>query len=606
MLTSVISKLIHSLCLENYPCGRGSWHKISLRESEDLDDATSEEEDALLELLRSPLSPWQEEGSWSPQALALREVTVKTPEILKGNFIYSFFTTLRIVDKGVSKIDEGLLMFCCLEELVLSANNITELPSRNLPKTLRVLELYANQIKSLKNMNTHPLPHLQHLGLGNNCLGSPEDIQYFTAELWPQLRSLDLSWSGFTEQCALVEALFALPCLQSLVLEGNPLTLTPSYPGFVLDSLFRLLYIDGRRVTPEDRLRFSGLAKLKGAVCEEAEVIVCIQKMKGLPSPALPLDEFPVISHSYSVSYEFLNQPQSQENTDVGCTSANIPQNLQEQHEEDESISHPPADPLRTSRKDQNKDLNIPVVMNSTLKQEWAEVVEFNYTATHRISDLPALKNFFLRGLWLTVEEEKVLSWPEPPAENAGTKTSADKKGKESTDTAQRLKDKKKKKEPMLNLLQEAPVRRTLSTVHVELKDLLEGKDKIQMECDLGVLLSEQNVRTTVTSEKEQSKKPKEDKKEDKKIKPSGDTISSQRNITSSKGKGKGQKESKTDTPADESSPSNMEPLTVELSVQLSKVTSPARAMNVRESKGRATGFEGFRVWHSVRQMTLP
>ena len=34
----------------------------------------------------------------------------------------------------------------------------------------------------------------------------------------------------------------------------------------------------------------------------------------------------------------------------------------------------------------------------------------------------------------------------------------------------------------------------------------------------------------------EQSKKPREDKKEDKKIKPSGDTTSSQRNITSSKG----------------------------------------------------------------------
>ncbi|XP_017579133.1 leucine-rich repeat-containing protein 43 isoform X2 [Pygocentrus nattereri] len=574
MLTSVISKLIHSLCLENYPCGRGSWHKTSLRECEDLDDATSEEEDALLELLRSPLSPWKEEVSWSPQALALREVAVKTPEILKGNFICSFFTILHIVDKGVSKIDEGLLMFSCLEELVLSANNITELPSSNLPMTLRVLELYANQIKSLKSVNTHPPPRLQHLGLGNNCLGSPEDIQYFTADLWPQLRSLDLSWSGFTEQCALIEALFALPCLQSLVLEGNPLTLTPSYPGFVLDSLFRLLYMDGKRVTPEDRLRFSGLAKLKGPVCEEAEVIVCIQKMKGVPSPALPLDEFPVISHSYSVSYEFLNQPQFQENTDVGGTSTNIPQNLQEQHEEDESISHTPADPLRTSRKDQNKDSNNPVVMNSTLKQEWAEVIEFNYTTTHRISDLPALKNFFLRGLWLTVEEEKVLSWPAPPAVNAETKTSADKKGKESTDTAQKLKDKKKKKEPVLNLIQEAPVRRTLSTVHVELKDLLEGKDKIQMECDLGVLLSDQNVRTTVTREKELSKKPKEDKKEDKKIKPSGDIISSQRNITSSKGKGKGRKESETDAPADESSPSNMEPLTVELSVQLSKVLS--------------------------------
>lgn len=49
--------------------------------------------------------------------------------------------------------------------------------------------------------------------------------------------------------------------------------------------------------------------------------------------------------------------------------------------------------------------------MNSTVKQEWAEVFDFNYTRTHRISDLTALKDFFLRGLWLSVEEEKVLCY---------------------------------------------------------------------------------------------------------------------------------------------------------------------------------------------------
>ncbi|KAI4889406.1 hypothetical protein NFI96_034090 [Prochilodus magdalenae] len=590
-LTSVISKLIHSLCLERYPCGRGSWHKPHLGDYEDLVDAASEEEDALLELLQSPLSPWKEEGSWSPQALALRELAVKTPERLKGNFIYSFFTTLRIVDKGVSDIDEGLLMFNCLEELVLSANNITELPWENLPNTVRVLELYGNQISSLKSVNILPPPHLQHLGLGNNCLGSPEDIQYFTANHWPQLMSLDLSWSGFTEQCAVVEALSALPHLQCLALEGNPLTLTPSYPGFVLDSLIRLLYIDGRQVTPDDRLRFSGLAQLPGAVCKKAEVIVCIQNMKGVPSPVLPLDEFPMVSHSYSVSYEFLHQPQSQENVLQTDLESGTSANLQEQHKELASISYPSADLFKTSTDEQNKgflpqpqDLNIPVVMNSTLKQEWAEVIEFNYTRTHHIADLPALKNFFLRGLWLTVEEEKVLSWPAPPTERAGTKISADRKVKESTETGQKLKDVKKKKESVLNLIQEAPVRRTINTVHVQLKDLLEGKDKIQVECDLGVLLSEQNTRTTVTCEKEQSKRPKEDKKEDKKTKPSGDTRT-QKNLTFSKGKGKGREESETDAPAGESSPCYMEPLTVEFCVQLSKVSSVLQLSNLKTMK---------------------
>ncbi|XP_072520921.1 leucine-rich repeat-containing protein 43-like [Salminus brasiliensis] len=580
-LTSAIDKLIHSLCLENYPCGRGSWRKPRLLECEDQDDESGErgleEEDALLELLRSPPSPWQEEGSWSPQALALRELAVKTPEVLKGNFIYSFFTTLRIVNKGVSIIDEGLLIFSCLEELVLSANNITELPSENLPKTLRVLELYANRISSLKSLSAHPPPHLQHLGLGNNCLGCLEDIQYFTADFWPQLMSLDLSWSGFTEQHVLVGALSSLPHLQSLVLEGNPLTLTPSYPGFVLDSLLQLLYLDGTRVVPDDRHRFRGLAQLK--VCEEAKVMVCVLKMRGVPSPVLPLDEFPVISHSYSVSYEFLDQPHENNNVEIGHTLVDIRQNPQEQHGEAASISCPPADRLKTSTETQNQDPSIPVVMNSTSKQEWAEMVEFNYTRTHHICDLKALKNFFLRGLWLSVEEEKVLSWPAPPVESTGTKATADKKGKESADMGQKLKDKKKKKESVLNLIQEPPVKHTLASVHIELKELLEGKDQIQVQCDLGVLFSDKDqdkARTTTPRDKEQSKKPKEVKKEERKPNRSGD-MNARRNGTSSKGKGKGRMESESDAPADDHFPSSMEVLTVEFSVQLVKVTSASQ-----------------------------
>lgn len=78
--------------------------------------------------------------------------------------------------------------------------------------------------------------------------------------------SLDLSWSGYTEQYALVDVLSQLPRLQSLVLEGNPLTLTTSYPGFTLDSLLHLLYLDGNQVTPDDRHRFSGLAQLRGNI----------------------------------------------------------------------------------------------------------------------------------------------------------------------------------------------------------------------------------------------------------------------------------------------------------------------------------------------------
>lgn len=51
---------------------------------------------------------------------------------------------------------------------------------------------------------------------------------------------------------------------------------------------------------------------------------------------------------------------------------------------------------------------SIPVAVNWTSVQEWAEVIDCNYAGTHRVRDLAALKHFILRGLWLTVEEQKV------------------------------------------------------------------------------------------------------------------------------------------------------------------------------------------------------
>ncbi|XP_017306835.1 leucine-rich repeat-containing protein 43 [Ictalurus punctatus] len=574
-LTSAIDKLVHSMCLESFPCGRGSWRKPSLRDSEDLRDDEStgarfEETDNLHDLLRSPLSPWHEEASWSPQALALRELAVKAPDEFNADFIYSTLTTLRIVDRGVSVIDEGLLMFTCLEELILTVNNITEVPLKNLPKTLKVLELYGNQISSLKSLRTDLPPHLLHLGLGNNWLGSPEDLQYFTANLWPQLMSLDLSWSGYTGQYPLVDTLSRLPRLRSLALEGNPLTLTTLYPGFTLDSLVHLLHLDGNKVTPDDRHRFSGLAQLRASISEEAAVTVCVKKMNGVPNPTLLLDddavEFPLISYSYSVSYEFLDEAQSQKSQvqAEGQTLENIPLTPQENKR---------ATPIPCMSSDhQSHAFSIPVAMNWTSKQQWSEVIDFNYASTHHIRDLAALKNFILRGLWLTVEEQKVLSWPASPAERTGIKASANKK--EATTAGTKAKDKKKKKESELKLIHEKPIKQILGSVHVHLKELLEGKDQIREECNLGIYHSDHAIRTAVTQEKEKTKKHKEENKEEKILKP-----------TSAKGKGKGCKEILPEALADESNPSKMEPLTVEFSIQLDKWTSDSQALYLNSTK---------------------
>ncbi|XP_058231359.1 leucine-rich repeat-containing protein 43-like [Hemibagrus wyckioides] len=575
-LTSAIDKLIHSLCLESFPCGRGSRHKPPLRGSEDWHDDVNpdtpiEESDTLHDLIQCPLSPWHEEASWSPQALVLRELAVKAPEKLNADFVRASFTTLRIVNRGVSVIDEGLLMFNCLEELILTVNNITEVPVKNLPKTLKVLELYGNQISSLKSLSTDFPPHLLHLGLGNNRLGSPEDLQCFTADRWPQLMSLDLSWSGYTEQYALVDVLSQLPRLRSLVLEGNPLTLTTSYPGFTLDSLLHLLYLDGNQVTPDDRHRFSGLAKLRASISEEAVVTVCVKKMKGVPNSALLLDsgavEFPLVSYSYSVSYEFLDEAQLQKSIDdEGQTLENTPKSPQE----NERATPSPCMPSDH----QNHAFSIPLAVNWTSMQEWTEVIDFNYAGTHRVRDLAALKHFILRGLWLTVEEQKVMSWPAPDAGSTEIKTSANKKEKEAAIPGTKSKYKKKKKEPELKLIHEQPIKRTLGSVHVKLNHLLVGKDEIKEECDLGVQHLGQAISPAVTQEKEKMKKPKEENKEDKIFKP-----------TSLKGKQKECNGIVCDVSAEENNSPEMDPLTVEFSIRLDRWTPDSQAYHLNTTK---------------------
>ncbi|KAJ8415542.1 hypothetical protein AAFF_G00425220 [Aldrovandia affinis] len=620
-VSSAFEEQLRGLCLQDFPCGQGSWigwlgsgagwskprGQGSAEQSwgyneqdEGRGGSGTEEQEDLIELLTSPLSPWrqEEEESWSPQALALRELSVRSPARLSSDFIRDCFITLRIVDKGVSVIDDGVLKFTKMEELVLTANRIADLPSGHLPQSLRVLELYANQVSSLENLCQRPPPCLQHLGLGLNRLGSPVDAHFLTAAFWPQLVSLDLSWSGFVEQLVLVDSLSTLPSLRTLALEGNPLTLTPSYPGFILHSLPRLLCLDGRRVTPDDRYGFRGLAKTRDAVTDEAVVTVAVHKMRGIPDPSLANDsstsEFPVVSYRYLVTYEFLGQLPVNKAAGRGLVTpmeqaggrCETPPDWSRSCEEEACHTAPdPGPPGGVEDSGASENHSCPVTVNSTTKLPWAEVMEYNHTALYRASDLPALKSFFLRGLRVTVEEEKVLSWPASLGENMGTKPATDKKGTarersarpvSNTCSNQKAKDRRKKKESQVDLVQDAPVRRNLGSAHVELRDLLSGGNQVHWLCDFGVLM-EQSGRVMAAQEKELSKKVKEDKnKEEKKVHPAGESTAAQRN-TPSKSKGRGKKESEAEGHA-ENLPNQLEPLTVEFSVHLQKWQTASQA----------------------------
>ncbi|XP_029294705.1 leucine-rich repeat-containing protein 43-like [Cottoperca gobio] len=593
-LSAVLQKQIHSLCLDDFPCGFGTWRKSK----GSTEGTETEETDSLLDLLSCPHSPWRHDEAWSPQAPALRQLAVLRHERLRPNFIYNFFTTLRIVDKGVSVIDDGLLKFSKLEELVLSANNISEIPAENLPSTLKILELRANRLSALNSPTNGPPLRLQYLGLGSNRLGSDDDICYLTGRHWPQLVCLDLSDCEFQDQRALLSALSTLPCLRTLVLEGNPFTLASSYPGFTVDSLPQLSCLDASWISPEERHCFRGMAKKSDLIVDRASARVSVGRMRGIPAALMSVEEnapdFPVVTYSYFITYEFLSHQtvnlifDSESKFDAAlvtedCASA---ADLQSNKSCEKESSKPDTQALMVDNEETCHDI-AQVSRHSTSKLTWSDCMDFSDTQTHVVSDLGGLKRFFNQGLYLTIEEEKVLSWPaaseDAPVGKASrtVKEKKCRKGKESPIKSGSTKDKSKdkKKKPVPELVQDASIRSILGSVHVPLQSLFKRDQKVDVLCDLGALHTESEGEATQTLEKDLGKKIKEDKKKDKESKRRAHSGTKQKNTAALKGKGKGRKECEMDVGSKDNSVSvHQERATVELIVELEKWQSASEA----------------------------
>ncbi|NXG00602.1 LRC43 protein, partial [Sakesphorus luctuosus] len=318
-LSAAFREYLRHLRLQDFPCGPGSWnnsclsgHRSPRRVQRGQEEAVLNEEtpEVLLELLRDQHSPWALPPDCSPQDQLLREVALLAPELVHGSRVYQVLRSLRMVDKGVEEVDEGVLQFQQLEELILSANQISRITSANLPRTLKVLELCCNTVDDLQDLCSQPPPELQHLGLGHNRLCGPSQDKFFTENFWPNLISLDLSFNSLTDLLGLVAQLCTLPKLRILVLQGNPLALIPTYRGFLVDSLPKLSFLDDIHVGPDERQQFHGLAGQPELSRSEARVVVSVGEMKGVPDNSAPqqLDgdsEAPVITCSYFVTYEF-------------------------------------------------------------------------------------------------------------------------------------------------------------------------------------------------------------------------------------------------------------------------------------------------------------
>nr|XP_020738267.1 leucine-rich repeat-containing protein 43 isoform X6 [Odocoileus virginianus texanus] len=388
----------------------------------------------------------------------------------------------------VSLVDKELLKFVKLKELVLSANQIKEIDTTNLPPTLKVLELYGNKITSMRCLCRHPPPQLQHLGLGHNKLLGPLESLYVTSDHWPNLVSLDLSFNNLTDLQSMVAGLQTLPHLRLLLLQGNPLALVPHYRGLTIDSLARLCVLDDITVSSSEKHLFRGLSHSEDLLAPEAQLLVTVGNLRGvLDSSVLdpePGPQGPFITYNYYVTYDFVEDEEGEGSQHGGVLAEIIKPPSMEQLDEDileeiiedieeslesglaslsesgeleESIVSGASEPLPRSIDSAEELAKLRplldpqlcptpgTVLFSTVPKPWSDVIPCNYEMQHTLKDLVPLKAFLLSGTVVTVVEEKILSWPVEQPSSADSPLAA-KKGKAEKDKKEKEKDKKDKK----------------------------------------------------------------------------------------------------------------------------------------------------------------
>ncbi|XP_075575198.1 leucine-rich repeat-containing protein 43 [Pelecanus crispus] len=597
---------LRRLGLQDFPCGLGSWNKSRFdahtrpcggRLGLGADPAGQEEAaplgeespEALMELLSDRHSPWALPPDCSPQDQHLREMAVLTPELVRGSNVFQVFRSLRIIGKGVDEVDEGLLQLQQLEELILSANQISRITSANLPRMLKVLELCCNAVADLQDLCAQPPPELQHLGLGYNRLCGPSQDNYLTADFWPNLVSLDLSFNNFTNLLGLVSQLCSLQKLRVLVLQGNPLALIPTYRGFLVDSLPKLSILDDIHIGPDERHQFHGLARQPELIKSEARVVVSIGEIKGVPDPSARQQlevgsEAPVITYSYCVTYEFAQVEEIEDGSSTEVTNihqrpvvATLDVDSSAQDTREAKGQQEPAameEPNAHSAK-----------VFVTPGKPWANTIDCSYRKEHTAKDLVGLKSYLASGTIVSVMEEKVLSWPveADPEENAVMKGKASRGLQKDSAKVPVPRDKQKKKSSC-ELRSDPPIRRTLGTGRVTLETLLATEDLVATVCDFGILITEQPLQLPSLEEKVRSDR-KKGKDKSKKTKAERESQASQKATASDRGKRK----NKDSAELEEGRGLQPVPLTVQFQMQLLRWPSAAGTQS-QESMAMAAG----------------
>ncbi|XP_044146405.1 leucine-rich repeat-containing protein 43 isoform X2 [Bufo gargarizans] len=525
-VSEALRQQLEALCLKSFPCGSGSWNKPHLVKGRRIpadtywedSDPDEESQGTLQDILNQQNSPWEPEDKYNSEAQHLRELAVKCPENITDLFIYSYFKRLRIVDK-------------------------------------EILELCSNHISSLKDVSVNPPPLLQHLGLAYNRIRGSSESMFLTADIWPNLVSLDLSYNDLTDLFNLVSRISTLQNLRILMLQGNPLTFVTKYRGYTIDSLPKLCVLDDILILPDEKYKYSGLSKKKEDRENKAKFYVRIRKVQGIPNPSAHAEQqnsgdYPVTTVTYHVCYEFIeDQPSSDMCQSYTCDQ---PEQSTEGHEE------------------QLYPLNLHTGLFKSDGSFWNENIEYDYVKEHTSTDLLALKSFLLSGMKVIVREEKILSWPKDPEENAavskldkkvGGKDKEKDKARSSSRGSKTDGKSKKKKENLIELCHDPPIVKTLGSAVMPLNNLVSGVMQTFSVCNLEPFYS------SIEQQHENEKCPQNSNKtKERKLKSGRENVEAPKTFRSSSGK---EKQKDTEVKPAEAGPPPPVALTVEMEVQL-------------------------------------
>ncbi|XP_063914196.1 leucine-rich repeat-containing protein 43-like [Zophobas morio] len=197
-------------------------------------------------------------------------------------FIYERATFLRLDDYHINMVDDGLRSFKNLQVLVICGNWINDIYGVVLPRSLKFLELYVNEINSMENLAPKAPKRLEYLGLARNRLTNNSALHLLgEAERFLNLRTLDLGECDIYRLVNILESLKQLYQLEGLCLQGNPCSMVMGYKDIVLSYFPYLIFLDGVEILKEDRKLSDEF--MNGS--ENAELILMCSKLTGLPKP---------------------------------------------------------------------------------------------------------------------------------------------------------------------------------------------------------------------------------------------------------------------------------------------------------------------------------